>query len=241
MNNNKFQIPVYQKFFKKMMDKKGEVQQYIMEAYEAKQTIKNFHKEESFIQGFVRTSSEELKLFFKSSIGFAFTTPYVKLGLGASLIWASLLIRKVGGTTSDLVFFSGFLYLFLEPVMFLSWVGVVVSQGVAAWRRIKELHGKLIIQSPEEEKLSQIPFMMDQGFIHADLSLWQFTKKFNFRKGEWSVLVGETGSGKTHILRDFATFLLLKKYSVSMVQQEPYLFNDTIFENIFLGYYYYLY
>lgn len=224
-----------QKFFKKMMDKKGEVQQYIMEAYEAKQTIKNFHKEESFIQGFVKTSSEELKLFFKSSIGFAFTTPYVKLGLGASLIWASLLIRKVGGTTSDLVFFSGFLYLFLEPVMFLSWVGVVVSQGVAAWRRIKELHGKLIIQSPEEEKLSQIPFMMDQGFIHADLSLWQFTKKFNFRKGEWSVLVGETGSGKTHILRDFATFLLLKKYSVSMVQQEPYLFNDTIFENIFLG------
>lgn len=224
-----------QKFFKKMMDKKGEVQQYIMEAYEAKQTIKNFHKEESFIQGFVRTSSEELKLFFKSSIGFAFTTPYVKLGLGASLIWASLLIRKVGGTTSDLVFFSGFLYLFLEPVMFLSWVGVVVSQGVAAWRRIKELHGKLIIQSPEEEKLSQIPFMVEQDFIHVDLSLWQFTSKFNFRKGEWSVLVGETGSGKTHILRDLATFLLLKKYSVSMVQQEPYLFNDTIFENIFLG------
>ena len=115
---------INQKIFKKMMDKKGEVQQFIIEAYEAKQTIKNFHREERFIQGFVKVSGEELALFYKSAIGFAFTGPYVKLGLGASLLWGGLLIKAKGGGPSDLVFFSGFLYLFLEPVMFLSWVAV---------------------------------------------------------------------------------------------------------------------
>src|SRR5690606_33302961 len=107
---------INQKFFKRMMEKKGEVQQYFIETYEAKQSIKNFHREESFIKGFTKLSSEELSLFFKSSIGFALSGPYVKLGLGASLLWASLLIKSRGGGTPDLVFFSGFLYLFLEPV-----------------------------------------------------------------------------------------------------------------------------
>jgi ATP-binding cassette subfamily B protein len=102
---------INQKIFKKMMDKKGEVQQFIIEAYEAKQTIKNYHREERFIQGFVKVSGEELALFYKSAIGFAFTGPYVKLGLGASLLWGGLLIKAKGGGPSDLVFFSGFLYL----------------------------------------------------------------------------------------------------------------------------------
>lgn len=157
---------INQKYFKKMMDKKGEVQQYIIEAYEAKQSIKNFHREDSFIKGFLKVSSEELSLFFKSSIGFAITGPYVKLGLGASLLWAALLIKSRGGSTSDLVFFSGFLYLFLEPVMFMSWVAIVMSQGLAAWKRVKELHGVLIEPSNEEIELASAPISLtDDGQV----------------------------------------------------------------------------
>ena len=216
---------INQKYFKKMMDKKGEVQQYIIESYEAKQTIKNFHREENFIKGFVKTSSEELALFFKSSIGFAITGPYVKLGLGASLIWGAILVRQNGGTTSDLVFFSGFLYLFLEPVMFMSWVAVVISQGFAAWRRVKELYGVLVIPSAEEKELTE-----DRKFL-----FWDRPIDLNFDKGKWTVLIGETGSGKSYLLSKLATRMILNNEVVSMVQQEPYLFNDTIEENIFLG------
>lgn len=224
-----------QKYFKKMMDKKGEVQQYIIEAYEAKQTIKNFHREESFIKGFVKTSSEELSLFFKSSIGFAFTGPYVKLGLGASLIWAAVLIRKNGGDTSDLVFFSGFLYLFLEPVMFMSWVAVVVSQGFAAWRRVKELHGVLIVPSVEESELKNVTVDDAASQINMSLLFWEKPIDLSIEKGKWTVLIGETGSGKSYILSKLATSMILSGHKISMVQQEPYLFNDTIEENIFLG------
>ncbi|WP_408097509.1 ATP-binding cassette domain-containing protein [Peredibacter sp. HCB2-198] len=226
---------INQKYFKKMMDKKGEVQQYIIEAYEAKQTIKNFHREESFIKGFVRSSSEELTLFFKSSIGFAITGPYVKLGLGASLIWAAMLIRKNGGDTSDLVFFSGFLYLFLEPVMFMSWVAVIMSQGFAAWKRVKELYSVLVVESKDELSLQNMKVKEDDSCIHLNMLFWEKPLHLNIQKGKWTVLIGETGSGKSYILSQLATGLILNKEVVSMVQQEPYLFNDTIQENIFLG------
>lgn len=226
---------INQKYFKKMMDKKGEVQQYIIESYEAKQTIKNFHREENFIKGFVGISSEELALFFKSTIGFAITGPYVKLGLGISLIWAAMLIRAQGGTTSDLVFFSGFLYLFLEPVMFLSWVAVVVAQGFAAWKRVKELYGVLVVPSLDEKELAESHLDLSPQGLNLSLLFWQ--KKINlfFQANKWTVLIGETGIGKSYLLSKLATGLILKGHKVSMVQQEPYLFNDTIMENIFLG------
>lgn len=216
---------INQRYFKLMMETKGEVQQYIIETYEAKQSIKNFHREESFVDGFVKVSAKELKIFFKSAVGFAITGPYVKLGLGISLLWAAILIRANNGNTSDLVFFSGFLYLFLEPVMFLSWVAVVISQGLAAWKRVKELHNILIIPSDEEMEFKE----------NKELLFWNKPLDLNIKPQKWNVLVGETGSGKTYLLTKFATSKILQGEKVSMVQQEPYLFNDTIRENIFLG------
>lgn len=226
---------INQKLFKKMADKKGEVQQNIIEAYEAKQTIKNFHQETNFIKAFVKLSSEELKLFFRSSVGFAISGPYVKLGLGASLLWASLLIKQNGGTTSDLVFFSGFLYLFLEPVMFMSWVAVVMSQGFAAWRRVKDLHNLIDVPSAEEKELAHIPIHENGSTLTLFVDFWNRPVKLDIDKGRWNVLFGETGSGKTYLQTKLAVSLLLRGDRVSMVQQEPYLFNDTIQENIFLG------
>lgn len=226
---------INQKIFKKMADKKGEVQQYIIESYEAKQTIKNFHREENFIKGFVRLSTEELALFFKSAIGFAVTGPYVKLGMGISLLWGALLIKANGGGTPDLVFFAGFLYLFQEPVSFLSWVAVVVSQGFAAWRRVKELHGDLDKPSALENELETLELQDYNGEFKLQFGFWDRPMDLSLKRGKWTVFIGETGSGKSYLLSKLAATLVLKGRSVSMVQQEPYLFNDTIEENIFLG------
>ena len=224
-----------QRFFKKMMEKKGEVQHFIIESYEAKQTIKNFHREGNFIENFVKLSGQELSLFFKSSIGFAITGPYVKLGLGASLLWAALLIKARGGSASDLVFFSGFLYLFLEPVMFMSWVAVVMSQGLAAWKRVKELHGSMEEPTAEEVKLRGTSIAESDHDLGLTLDFWGKPLPLKFKRGGWTVFIGETGSGKTFLLTKLATALILQGKKVSMVQQEPYLFNDTIEENLFLG------
>jgi ATP-binding cassette, subfamily B, multidrug efflux pump len=226
---------INERFFKRMMEKKGEVQQYIIESYQAKQTIRNFHREENFILGFVRLSRQELSLFFKSSVGFAITGPYIKLGLGASLLWASMLIRARGGSPSDLVFFSGFLYLFLEPVMFMSWVAVVISQGLAAWRRAKDLADSMGRPSAEEVELQTADHQQTADELRLKLKFWNADIEVAIKHHQWSVLVGETGSGKTYLLSKIATLLISRGHKVSMVQQEPYLFNDTIEQNIFLG------
>lgn len=226
---------INQRYFKKMMDKKGDVQQFIIESYEAKQTIKNFHKEENFVQGFVKNSTDELLLFFKSSIGFAISGPYVKLSLGVSLIWAAFLIRSKGGDSSDLVFFSGFLYLFLEPVMFMSWVAVVISQGGAAWKRVKELYNSLVQPTESELNLAGSLVDMNSEQLKFQFDFWNKQINLNFTKKCWSILIGETGSGKSSVLFKIASSLKIKNMKVSMVQQEPYLFNDTVMENIFLG------
>lgn len=224
-----------QKIFKRMMDKKGEVQQFIIESYEAKQTIKNFHREDTFIKGFLKLSAGELSLFFKSAVGYAVTGPYVKFGLGASLLWGALLIRGKGGGPSDLIFFSGFLYLFLEPVMFMSWVAVVMSQGLAAWKRVKDLHTDLLTPSKDEKELAEIPYTSAPHQNSLSMKFWDRPIEVTFAPGKWTVFIGETGSGKSWLLTTISTVMILKGKMVSMVQQEPYLFNDTIQENIFLG------
>lgn len=226
---------INEKFFKKMVDKKGEVQQYIIESYEAKQTIKNFHREDGFLKGFINLSAQEMGYFYKIAIGSAISSPYIKLGLGASLLWGGFLIRARGGSPSDLVFFSGFLYLFLEPVMFLSWVAVVLSQGLAAWRRAKELFTQINSPSKIETELEFNLFEESENHYRQDLVFWDKKIELVFPKNKWTAMVGETGSGKTFLLSSLATNLIIRKKKISMVQQEPYLFNDTISENIFLG------
>lgn len=218
-----------------MFKKKTDVQQFIIEAYEAKQSIKNFHQEDNFVEGFKKTSAEELALFFKASIGYAFASPYIKLGLGLSLLWGSILIRANGGSSSDLVFFSGFLYLFMEPVMFMSWVAIVFVDGIVAWKRVKSLFNILNTKSLEEEEFENLTISETDESYTTRLKFWDVENEIKFLKGHWTCFIGETGCGKSYLLSKMATQFKLSNRVVSMVQQEPYLFNDTIEENIFLG------
>jgi len=72
---------------------------------------------------------------------------------------------------------------------------------------------------------------------HLELNLSYWDKPLNIKipTHQWTVLVGETGSGKSYLLTQIATTYILQGHQISMVQQEPYLFNDTIGSNIFLG------
>ena len=49
------------------------------------------------------------------------------------------------------------------------------------------------------------------------------------------VLVGETGVGKSWILERISEVLDVNKKRYSLIHQEPYLYNDTIEKNLFLG------
>ncbi len=222
-------VVVFQPFARKNMDAYADVQNFVIESYEAKKTIKNFHSESSFLDLFQSYSSKELRYFFISGLGRVVSFPLVKLGVGASLIWAAIIVKDQGLKGTDLIFFSGFLYLILEPLLFLSWIGIVASQGYAAWGRVKKLVDSLDQQIEEPwyekyEKLDQIR-----------LPFWGDVVPISLRENEWNVIIGDTGAGKSWLLEKIAELAVHNNWAYSMVKQEPYLYNDTIYNNIFLG------
>ncbi len=209
------------------MELAGEVQNFLIESYDAKKTIKNFHAEKSFFKLFQKHSDAELWNFFKFTASKNVSFPLIKIGVGASLIWGALIVKEADMPGTALIFFSGFLYLVLEPLMLLSWIGVVTSQGFASWGRIQKLLRELDAETEIKAYGSDT--------LEPTIKFWNMDLKPKFKEHKWNVVVGDTGIGKSYILEHYSNYLKQKNLSFSFIQQEPFLYNDTIENNIFLG------
>jgi ATP-binding cassette subfamily B protein len=222
-------IYFFQPYVKRGMDEYAQVQNFLLESYEAKKTIQNYHSEKDFFNAFNKVSDKELHTFFISMLGRVISFPLVKVGFGASLIWAALIVKDQNLPGTDLIFFSSFLFLILEPLMFLSWIGIVSSQGYAGWSRIKELTTKLDFKNTDEWLIET------RDFSHVELPLWDSSVKLSLLDKKWNVLIGDTASGKSWLLERYAELLTKNNIRYSLIHQEPYLYNDTIKSNVFLG------
>lgn len=221
------------KLYKEMQYRQGEVQNFIIESYIGKKTIKNFHAEKSFVDLFRGYSSTELSLFYKAGVRISFSKPLLPLGVGVSFLWGAYIIKASGLGVSSLILFSGFIFLFLEPLMFLSWIGVSFSRSLGAWDRIKKLIKLLDGESAREVKLRDIN--KNGSSDSYNIILWDSETSISVAKNKWTVFVGKTGHGKSEILYQIADVLKIKNEKMSFVAQTPYLYNDTLISNIFLG------
>lgn len=224
------------KYYRITQDLQGEVQNVIIETYAGKKTIKNFHSEESFISLFDSLSFKELLNFYKAGIGVAFSLPMIGLGVSLSMVWGAHIIFQEGLGASSLVLFSGFIFLFLEPMMFVSWIGVVFARSTGSWDRIREVVNDTKSPSEIEGFLARSHQVWEpDSKYYFSTDFWAETLRLKIDKGSWTVLIGKTGCGKSHILAQVAEVLKAKREKVSFVSQEPYLFNDTLMANILLG------
>ncbi len=222
--------------YKKTQDAGGEVQNFLMESYKGKKTIKNFNAEGSFIDHFHKKSYEELYSFYLAGKNIAVSMPLIPLGVGISLIYGSSIIHEHGLEASSLILFSGFVFLFLEPMMFVSWIGVVFVRSSASWARIRALVRQLDRPSKKEQLLQEMNFReYENADLNFKLEFWGEVLSFEFEKNNKYVFIGKTGCGKSHLLTQLAEILKIQKYNISYVAQDPYLYNDTISKNIFLG------
>jgi ATP-binding cassette subfamily B protein len=221
------------KYYRKTQDLQGEVQNFIMESYTGKKTIKNYHAENSFIKLFERHSFAELYNFYKAGNNIAFSIPLVPFGVGASLLWGAYVIKMESLGASSLVLFSGFVFLFLEPMMFLSWIGVVFARSSGAWSRIKELTNA--IDNPVKEEISLSSINTDLASDDYKVHFWEEDILLKLPSHSWNVFIGQTGCGKTEVIKQIANVLRFRGKSISYVAQNPYLYNDTVRANIFLG------
>ncbi len=157
-------------------------------------------------------------------------------------------------TIGSLVAFNSFAGYLFGPTNRLVNFHVRIQKALTALKRIIE-----IIELPEEEidEFFQIPEVINKielnniNFSYREDM--QIIKDFNLtlNKGDRIGIVGSSGSGKTTIIRlltglylpNSGTFSLngmyltpaqivsLRKY-IAVVEQEPFLFNDTIYNNI---------
>ena len=221
------------KYFKLTQDMQGEVQNLIMESYVGKKTIKNFHSEESFMKLFSELSLKELYYFYRSSLGVSITMPLIALGVGLSMLWGAHIIKAQGLGSTTLILFSGFIFLFMEPMGYLSWIGVVLARSNASWQRLKSLDLTLVTSVDAEEQLKSLNTTLPEN--NFNIPFWEKSISMTFRANAWNVLVAKTGHGKSEILLKLSEVLRQRGKTISLVAQDPYIFNDSLERNIFLG------
>ena len=211
------------KWFRLNQDRAAQVSHFLIESYLGKKTIKNYHAEIPMLESFDRTSRSELDASYRSGVNISIAMPLIPLGVGLSMVWGAWLVRLENLGAPALVLFSGFIFLFLEPLSFFSWIGAVFTSASTAWERLSELVSDLRRPSDYE------------GVEDGSVDFWGERLKLPIQAGKWNVLIGSTGCGKTHLLCQLAQIYRDQKKQISYVAQDPYLYNDTLESNIFLG------
>lgn len=166
---------------------------------------------------------------------------------------------KFGVTIGDVVLLTAFFGQLIGSVILLSSLMPQIAKGLASIRSLSE-----VLESPNIEANSGKPAMEDvNGKVHFDHVTFDYPQSnrsaisnlnFSANPGEMIALVGPSGSGKSTLINLVIGFLRpqsgvitidgkdLAKYDlrtfrkfISVVPQEPVLFEGTVRENITYG------
>jgi len=223
------------------------------------QTVKIFAMEGFSLRKYKEQNDQMALLESKSAKYNLLTRPVLHLIATACLAIVVLFgLYTLHMTIGQLLMFCGLLHLFYEPVKKFAEENANVQKGVVAAERMFEVldlkpqiqdhDGAIeISQFSSAIEFDHVSFKYNQDWVIRDLS-------FTVRKGEVVALVGATGAGKSTIVQ-----LLPRLYEVqegeiridgipinactqkslreqiSFVPQRPFLFYDTVAENIAFG------
>ena len=166
--------------------------------------------------------------------------------------------KGVGLNGSAFIMYIGVFAQIINPAKSVSDAFSTLQRGTAAIGRVEEIikapvsiddneNGKILTSFKESIEFRNVCFSYDETEILKDIS-------FKIEKGKTIALVGSSGAGKSTLADLIPRFhdvtsgeilvdgINLKDYSlksvrnlISIVTQEPILFNDTIEENIKMG------
>ncbi len=223
------------------------------------QTVKIFAMESFSLRKYKEQNDRMAKLETKSAKYGLLTRPvlhFISTACVAIVVLFGLYVLHM--TIGQLLVFCGMLHLFYEPVKKFAEENANIQKGVVAAERMFEvLHVKPQIQDSEKAaelvsfseviEFDKVWFKYQDNWVIKDLS-------FTVKKGETVALVGVTGAGKSTIVQ-----LLPRLYDIqqgeiridgipihtvtqkslreliAFVPQKPFLFFDTVAENISFG------
>lgn len=181
----------------------------------------------------------------------------IAMVLLATALLCGLYVLHLG--VSDVLVFSGLLYIFYEPIKKFAEENSHIQRGAAAAERMFEV---MSLKPEIEDAPNSKPLISFEESIEFD-NVWfrygenQWALKglsFKIRKGETVAIVGPTGAGKSSIVQllprlydiQKGDILIdgkpLKAYTqrslreqIAFVPQRPFLFFDTVTQNISFG------
>ena len=223
------------------------------------QTVKVFAMEEFSLKKYREQNSKMAALEQKSARYDLSSRPIIHtIGmfcLATALLYGLYVLQM---NVSEVLVYCGLLYVFYEPIKKFAEENTHIQRGVAAAERMQEvLHLVPDIQDCENPltlepmfhliEFDRVWFRYDQEWILKDLS-------FTVKRGEKVALVGTTGAGKSTIVqllprlyevqqgeiridgRPLAAYTQRSlRENIAFVPQKPFLFLDTIAENIAFG------
>jgi len=237
---------------------------FLHETFAGSKIVKTFTREEYEKKRFHKKSETLFRLEMKSVVAKSLSSPVMEFlgGIGiAFIIWFGG-SRVISGASTTGTFFSFLtaVMMLYAPVKKLATLNNTVQEGMAAVTRVFE-----IIDRESEIKEKKHPMVLDGRSVGVSFENVQFAYQahessvlsninLKVNPGEVLALVGMSGGGKTSLVNLIPRFydvtsgvlrlngmdaknISLKslREKISIVTQEPVLFNDTVASNIRYG------
>ncbi len=241
----------------------GGISNFLSETVTGNKVVKAYNMEDHEIKRFSELNENHYRINSKIAFVFSVTSPIMNIigGIVSSLIFLIGMKRVAAGliTPGQFMSFLTALFLLYNPLKRLSQANNDYQQGISGYKRILEI---LKSKNPIKDKPDAINMKKVFGSVEFQNVNFSYIdsipviKSMNFKAdpGDMIALVGASGSGKTTIIN-----LLLRFYdkksgkilidgeeikdisikslrdSISLVTQDVFLFNDTIYNNITYG------
>ncbi|MBQ6628274.1 MAG: ABC transporter ATP-binding protein [Methanobrevibacter sp.] len=250
-----------QSYFLKQLVHKGSLNAQIEETFTGHDIIRAFNQEEISMEKFEGDNEkwfdQEWKSQFYSSLNGPLMNFISNFAYVVIAVLGAIFVLEKAITVGDILAFFQYVQSFTRPIQQITRVMNQIQTAMAASERIFEF---LELEDEENPSTKQITEIKEEiTFENVSFGYTPDEKiiknlSFNVKKGQKIAIVGETGAGKTTIVKLLMRFydidsgsikidgVDIKEYDkhslrslVGMVLQDSWLFSDTIESNIRYG------
>lgn len=256
-------LRIVKKRYRLVQEQFGNVSAMAAENFSGIRVVKGFGIEDREIAIFGRLNDEFIRRNLRLTLADGPLFPMMELLFGIAI--SLLLLfggQAVLNVSLSIGAFSSFIFLFMGiqwPLMGLGFIANMVQRGTTSWGRLREIFDvEPTIQNGPETDYSIRTTHGEIEFRNVSLTVDGIRLldniSFHIQPGEKLGITGRTGAGKTLIIKlisrliepDDGQILIdgrniksvpiaVLRRQIGMVPQEPYLFGDTVKENIAFG------
>lgn len=250
-----------QSYFLKQLTFKGSLNAQIEETFTGHDIIRTFNQEDIEMEIFESDNENWFKHEWKSQFYSSLNGPLMNfisnLAYVVIAVFGAIFVIQKAITVGDILAFFQYIKNFTQPIQQITRVMNLVQTAMAASERIFEFLDIDNEPNPSNVKVNELNESItfeNVSFRYDDNEKIIKNLSFNVKKGDKIAIIGETGAGKTTIVKLLMRFydvdsgeikidgININEYDknslrslIGMVLQDSWLFSDTIANNIRYG------